>query len=134
MARDDYDPNAKHSPAHPMKDFLSAYRPGSGGLGARDGLDSDLSYWELERETAKGHSARDYRSEWRKQRRTPLPEGRDWRGILLAVGVAATLGLSIFALVKLDRVLDAMHWHWMNPTEGDQSVDRIPPTIHWRSQ
>lgn len=134
MERDDNDMKAGQGRSNPLQDFIAAYRPTLGKRGTSETPDSGLGYWEVAREAARGRSARDWRVEWKTKRRDPLRRGTDWKLVMLALGTVLTLALSIYALVGLDKMLDSMHWHWMNPHEAQQSDDRGPPVIHWGGQ
>jgi len=134
MERDKFEIKPGKDPSNVLQDFLSAYRPSAGQPGPIMPPDTGLSYWEAAREAARGRSARDWRAEWKRMRRDPVRQGRDWKLAALAFGVVLTLLLSVYGLVRLDSFLDSHHWHWMNQHESTEPADHIAPTIHWGGQ
>ncbi len=133
MLPDEFETKTTKTKPNTLSDLLDAYRPQEDrtrGSGEAPGLSS----WESARTAAHGLTARDWREDWKRKRRPPLKRSRDWKTPLLAIATVIILCLSVFAIYKLDALLDALHWHWMNPNEAEQPADQPAPSIHWRGQ
>jgi len=130
MARDNNEDSPPAKTPGSLKDYLDSYRPEVSQDGVRPGPGS-MAYWEVAREAARGRSARDWRAEWKAAHRPPIKKGRNWSSVWLTIGLIAALCLSVWGVVELDRQLDAMHWHWMNPNGAETVGDQMGPAINW---
>ncbi len=132
MSREDFKfptgPDAVGGGGSPYRDMWGQ----SGQAGGRTGGLSKL--WAGEAGSKDGHSSQDWREEWKRQRKEPIPQSRDWKKLWLGLGLVVVFCFSIFAIYMLDGFLEKQHWHWMNP--NDTVIDSGEggaggPSIHW---
>ncbi len=83
-----------------------------------------------------GRSASEWREDWQRGRKAPIPLPSDKKKLWRSVGLLAAIGASLFAVYLLDAFLEKEHWHWMNPNESGETASFIGggaggPSINW---